>query len=281
METSEEHNSNPLALNMRTVRSMLVQFVKDELNNAGFTKAVIGLSGGIDSAVSTYLAAEALGAKNVYTVMMPYKTSSPESKADAELVVKDLGVRSQLVEITPMIDPLFAAQKITDNLRKGNIMARQRMIVLYDLSQKENALVIGTSNKTESMLGYGTLFGDMACAINPLGDLYKTHIWDLAEELGIPDKIIKKKPTADLWQGQTDEGELGFSYREADRLLYYMIDERRTDAELEAMKFPKAFIATVRRKVQINQFKRRPPLIAKISNRTVNVDFRYVRDWGI
>lgn len=281
METSEEHNSNPLALNMRIVRSMLVQFVKDELNNAGFTKAVIGLSGGIDSAVSTYLAAEALGAKNVYTVMMPYKTSSPESKADAELVVKDLGVRSQLVEITPMIDPLFAAQKITDNLRKGNIMARQRMIVLYDLSQKENALVIGTSNKTESMLGYGTLFGDMACAINPLGDLYKTHIWDLAEELGIPDKIIKKKPTADLWQGQTDEGELGFSYREADRLLYYMIDERRTDAELEAMKFPKAFIATVRRKVQINQFKRRPPLIAKISNRTVNVDFRYVRDWGI
>ncbi len=281
METSEQHTKDPLALNMRTVRSMLVQFIKDELNNAGFTKAVIGLSGGIDSAVSTYLAAEALGAKNVHTVMMPYRTSSPESRSDAELVVKDLGVHSQLVDITPMVDPLFEAQKITDNLRKGNIMARQRMIILYDLSQKENALVIGTSNKTESMLGYGTLFGDMACAVNPLGDLYKTHIWDLAEELGIPEKIIKKKPTADLWQGQTDEGELGFSYREADRLLYYMIDERRTDAELEAMKFPKTFIATVRRKVRINQFKRRPPLIAKISNRTVNVDFRYVRDWGI
>jgi NAD+ synthase len=281
METSEQHSNDPLALNMRTVRSMLVQFIKDELNNAGFTKAVIGLSGGIDSAVSTYLAAEALGAKNVHTVMMPYRTSSPESKSDAELVVKDLGVHSQLIEITPMVEPLFEVQKISDNLRKGNIMARQRMIILYDLSQKENALVIGTSNKTESMLGYGTLFGDMACAVNPLGDLYKTHIWDLAEELGIPERIIKKKPTADLWQGQTDEGELGFSYREADRLLYYMIDERRTDSELEAMKFPKAFIATVRRKVRINQFKRRPPLIAKISNRTVNVDFRYVRDWGI
>ncbi len=266
---------------MRTVRSMLVQFIKDELNNAGFSKAVIGLSGGIDSAVSTYLASEALGAKNVYTVMMPYRTSSPESKADAELVVKDLGVHSQLIDITPMVEPLFETQKISDNLRKGNIMARQRMIILYDLSQKENALVIGTSNKTESMLGYGTLFGDMACAVNPLGDLYKTHIWDLAEELGIPEKIIKKKPTADLWQGQTDEGELGFSYREADRLLYYMIDERRTDTELEAMKFPKTFIVTVRRKVRINQFKRRPPVIAKISNRTVNVDFRYVRDWGI
>lgn len=281
METSEQHTKDPLALNMRTVRSMLVQFIKDELNNAGFSKAVIGLSGGIDSAVSTYLAAEALGAKNVYTVMMPYRTSSPESKADAELVVKDLGVHSQLIDITPMVEPLFETQKISDNLRKGNIMARQRMIILYDLSQKENALVIGTSNKTESMLGYGTLFGDMACAVNPLGDLYKTHIWDLAEELGIPEKIIKKKPTADLWQGQTDEGELGFSYREADRLLYYMIDERRTDTELEAMKFPKTFIATVRRKVRINQFKRRPPVIAKISNRTVNVDFRYVRDWGI
>jgi NAD+ synthase len=281
METSEHHNTDPLALNMRTVRSMLVQFIKDELNNAGFSKAVIGLSGGIDSAVSTYLAAEALGAKNVHTVMMPYRSSSPESKADAELVVNDLGVQSQLIEITPMVDPLFESQKITDNLRKGNIMARQRMIILYDLSQKVNALVIGTSNKTESMLGYGTLFGDMACAVNPLGDLYKTHIWALAEELGIPKKIISKKPTADLWQGQTDEGELGFSYREADRLLYFMIDERRTDKELEAMKFPKDFIATVRRKVRINQFKRRPPLIAKISNRTVNVDFRYVRDWGI
>lgn len=280
METSE-HHSNPLALNMALVRSMLVRFVKDEVTNAGFTKAVIGLSGGIDSAVSAYLAAEALGAKNVLTVMMPYRTSSPESRSDAELVVNALGVRTELVEITPMVEPLFAAQNITDNLRKGNIMARQRMIVLYDCSQREKALVIGTSNKTESMLGYGTLFGDMACAINPLGDLYKSHVWDLAEELGVPERIIKKKPTADLWQGQTDEGELGFSYREVDRLLYAMIDDRRTDDELKAMGFAPEFIASVRRKVQINQFKRRPPVIAKISNRTVNIDFRYVRDWGI
>ncbi len=281
METTEQHNDNPLALNMRTVRLMLVQFIRDEVKNAGFSKAVIGLSGGIDSAVSAYLAVEALGAKNVTTVMMPYKTSSPESKADAEVVAKALGVRNELIEITAMVDPLFESQKITDNLRKGNIMARQRMIVLYDVSQKEKALVIGTSNKTESMLGYGTLFGDMACAINPLGDLYKTHIWDLAEELGVSEKIIKKKPTADLWQGQTDEGELGFSYRDADKLLYFMVDERRTDEELEMRGFAKPFIATVRRKIQINQFKRRPPLIAKVSHRTVNIDFRYVRDWGI
>lgn len=281
METNENNISNPLALNIKTVRSMLVQFINDELNNAGFTKAAIGLSGGIDSAVSMYLAVEALGAKNVLAVLMPYKTSSPESKADAETIVKDLNIRSTVVDITPMVEPLFDSQKISENLRKGNIMARQRMIVLYDFSQKEQALVIGTSNKTESMLGYGTLFGDMACAINPLGDLYKTHVWDLAEELGISKKIIKKKPTADLWQGQTDEGELGFSYREADRLLYFMVDERRSDEELEGLGFAKSFISNVRRKIQINQFKRRPPVIAKISHRTVNIDFRYVRDWGI
>jgi NAD+ synthase len=281
METNENNIENPLALNMKTVRSMLVQFIKDELNNAGFTKAVIGLSGGIDSAVSTYLTVEALGAKNVLAVLMPYRTSSPESKSDAETIVKDLGIRSTVVDISSMVEPLFESQKISDNLRKGNIMARQRMIVLYDFSQKEQALVIGTSNKTESLLGYGTLYGDMACAINPLGDLYKTHVWDLAEELGISKKIIQKKPTADLWQGQTDEGELGFGYREADRLLYFMVDERRTDEELEGMSFAKSFIANIRRKIQINQFKRRPPVIAKISHRTVNVDFRYVRDWGI
>lgn len=275
------HTEHPLKLNMDYVRSLLVNFIKDEIHNVGFTKAVVGLSGGIDSAVSAFLAAEALGAKNVLAVLMPYKTSSPESKADAETVVKQLGIHSELVDITPMVEPLFESQKISDNLRRGNIMARARMIVLYDFSQKEKALVVGTSNKTETMLGYGTLFGDMACAINPLGDLYKTHVWELAKTLGVPEKIIKKKPTADLWVGQTDEGELGFSYNEVDRLLYYMIDERQTDDELLALGFDKKFISSVRRKVQINQFKRRPPIVAKISHRTVNVDFRYVRDWGV
>ncbi len=280
MEITTQHN-HPLHLNNKTVRRILVDFIRDEVHNADFSKAVIGLSGGIDSAVSTYLAVEALGKKNVTVVMMPYKTSSPESKADAELVINDLKLHSELVEITPMVDPLFEELKISDTLRKGNIMARQRMIVLYDFSQKEKALVIGTSNKTESLLGYGTLYGDMACAINPLGDLYKTHIWALAEELGVPKKLIEKKPTADLWQGQTDEEELGFLYREVDLLLYFMIDERRTEEELIELGFDKKFISAVQRKVQINQFKRRPPLIAKISHRTINVDFRYVRDWGI
>lgn len=281
METTEQPQEHPLRLHMETVRQMLVSFISDELNNAGFSKAVIGLSGGIDSAVSAYLAAEALGAKNVVTVMMPYATSSKESVTDAELVIKALGVRTERVDITAMVDPLFAERSIKDHLRKGNIMARQRMIILYDVSQKENALVIGTSNKTESLLGYGTLFGDMACAINPLGDLYKTHVWDLAKVLGVPEPIIKKKPTADLWQGQTDEGELGFSYAEVDRLLYFMIDERRTDEELAGLGFSASFISAIRKRIRVNQFKRRPPVIAKISNRTVNVDFRYVRDWGM
>jgi NAD+ synthase len=270
-----------LLLNPTFVRKMLVDFLRDQIHNAGFTKAVIGLSGGVDSAVSAYLSAEALGKENVFAVLMPYASSSPESKADAELVVKELKVYSEVVDITPMVDPFIIAQHIKDNVRRGNIMARMRMIVLYDRSLQHNALVVGTSNKTETMLGYGTLFGDMACAVNPLGDLFKTQVWQLAEALGVPRKIIEKKPTADLWQDQTDEGELGFLYSDVDRLLYYMIDERRRDDELTAMGFEKKFIAKIKKRVKQNQFKRRPPVVAKISQRTVNVDFRYVRDWGI
>ena len=274
-------NDHPLALNMSHVHSMLVQFVQDQTHNAGFSKAVIGLSGGIDSAVSAFISAEALGAHNVTAVLMPYRTSSPDSIRDAEAVVKKTGIRSATVEITPMVEPLFEVQNITDQLRRGNIMARERMIILYDMSQKEKGLVIGTSNKTESLLGYGTLFGDMACAINPLGDLYKSHVRELAKELGVPETIIAKKPSADLWQGQTDEGELGFTYHDVDRLLYSMVDERRTDEELVSMGFDMKFITTVRNRIRMNQFKRLPPVIAKVSHRTMNVDFRYVRDWGI
>ncbi|HTX18161.1 MAG TPA: NAD+ synthase [Bacteroidota bacterium] len=282
METSTHvADGTELHLNTDLVRKMLVDFVRDQIRNAGFSKAVVGLSGGIDSAVSAYLSCEALGKENVHAVLMPYRTSSPESTQDAELIVREIGIHSEIVDITPMVEPLFTSQKITDNVRRGNVMARMRMIVLYDRSLLHKALVVGTSNKTETMLGYGTLFGDMACALNPLGDLYKSQIWQLAEALGVPKKIIDKKPTADLWQNQTDEGELGFSYKDVDRLLYYMIDERRTDDELISMGISRRFISDIRKKVSQNQFKRRPPVIAKISQRTVNVDFRYVRDWGI
>ena len=279
METSGLHAD--LSLNTAVVRSFLVRFLADEVRNAGYTRGVVGLSGGVDSAVTAFLAAEALGPENVTALMMPYRASSRESLSDARLVVEALGVRAATVDITPMVDPYLESQHVEDRVRAGNVMARERMIVLYDVSARERALVLGTSNKTELLLGYGTLFGDMASAVNPLGDLYKTQVWQLAADIGVPPGIVQKKPSADLWSGQTDEGELGFTYAEADRLLFEMIDGRHSDTELSAMGFDEGFIRKVRQAVQKSQFKRRPPVVAKISHRTVNVDFRYARDWGL
>jgi NAD+ synthase len=216
---------------------------------------------------------------------MPYKTSNPSSLEDAMAVVEDLGISHEVFEITPMADAYFAAsEKLEsaemDRMRKGNVMARLRMITLYDRSQNRRSLVIGTSNKTEALLGYTTLFGDNASAINPLGDLYKTQVWQLSKSIGVPDAIVSKAPSADLWQGQTDESELGISYREVDELLFYMIDARERDEALIGRGFKKEFIERIREMIRRVQFKRRPPIIAKISNRTINVDFRYPRDWG-
>lgn len=280
METAGRHTED-LSLNTDIVLKLLVDFVRDETHNAGFRNGVVGLSGGIDSAVVAYLAAQALGRENVLGVMMPYKTSSASSRAHAEVVARETGIRTELVDITPMVDAYLARANGADHVRAGNVMARQRMIVLYDISSRERALVLGTSNKTEIFLGYGTLFGDLACAINPLGDLYKTQVWQLAAALGIPQDLIDKKPSADLWEGQTDEGEFGFTYKKADHLLYFMIDERRSMTELKEMGFEPELVERVKNMVMKNQFKRRPPLIAKVSNRTVNVDFRYPRDWGV
>ena len=281
METPGRTKRADLKLNADLVRELLVRFIRDETTNAGFTKAVLGVSGGVDSAVSAVLAAEALGTDNVFGVMMPYTTSSPQSVEDARLLMEKIGIRSELVAIDKMVDGYCAEQKITDALRRGNVMARARMIVLYDISARERALVIGTSNKTEILVGYGTQHGDLASAINPIGDLYKSQIWQLAEKLDIPKRIIDKAPSADLWEGQTDEKEMGVTYADLDALLYEMIDERRSDAELISDGFKEELIQRTRGTIRRNQFKRRPPVIAKISYRTVNVDFRYVRDWGI
>lgn len=281
METASKDHQSALQLNAKLVRQLLVEFVRDQTKNAGFSKAIIGLSGGVDSAVSTFLSAEALGKENTIAVLMPYKTSSEDSLEDARDIARQLGIKSETVDVSSMVDSYCEQWKIDDKVRRGNIMARARMIVLYDISAREGALVIGTSNKTELLVGYGTIYGDTASAINPLGDLYKTQIWQLARELGVPENIVAKKPTADLWTGQTDEDELGFTYARLDLLLYHMIDERRTDEELHQLDFDQEFVEKVRSLVKKNQFKRRPPLIAKISYRTVNVDFRYVRDWGI
>ncbi len=269
-----------LTLDAEAAVRLLVGFLREEISRTGLTRAVIGLSGGIDSALAAYLTAAALGPEHVLCVMMPYASSSRESVEHAELVVRALGVRSELVDITPMVDPMIATDAEMNRLRRGNIMARQRMIVLYDRSAREHALVVGTGNKTELMLGYSTLFGDSACALNPLGDLYKTQVWQLSRFLDIPEVIISKAPSADLWAGQTDEEELGISYEDADTLLYFMIDERASDEELLRQGFPSERIERVRHLVRVNQFKRLPPIIAKVGHRTVNADFRYPRDWG-
>lgn len=281
METNQPESKNGLELNTKLVKDLLVQFLRDESNNAGFHRGVIGLSGGVDSAVSAYLTAEALGKENTIAVLMPYKASSSKSVEDAKIVVNRLGIKSELVDISLMVDAYCDARGVTDKVRRGNVMARMRMIVLYDVSAKERALVIGTSNKTEIMVGYGTLFGDTASAINPIGDLYKTQVWQLAREIGVPGHIVEKTPTADLWEGQSDEAELGITYSRLDSLLFHLVDERRNDEELVKLGFDPEVISKVRSMMQRNQFKRRPPLIAKVSYRTVNVDFRYARDWGM
>lgn len=269
-----------LNIDPELTRTVLKHFLRDEIRKVGFERAVIGLSGGIDSAVACYLVAQAIGAHNVLALRLPYATSSPDSLTHAQQVIDALGVQAETVDITPMVDPLFERFPDMDTRRKGNIMARQRMIVWYDRSAAIQGLVIGTSNKTELLLGYGTLFGDMASAINPLGDLYKTQVRQLAKYLGVPQAIIDKPPSADLWIGQTDEGELGLTYAEVDRLLLMLVDERYTPAEAIEAGFDARFVERVWRLVRVNHFKRRGPIIAKLSSRTIGVDFNYLRDWG-
>lgn len=269
-----------LSINTELARQILTGFIHSEITRVGFSRAVIGLSGGLDSTLSCYLAAEALGPQNVLAVRMPYRTSAPESMEHAGLVIDALGVRSLDVDITPMVEPLFERFPDANSTRRGNIMARQRMIILYDQSEAFNALVVGTGNKTEILLGYTTLYGDSASALNPLGDLYKTQVRQLARAMGVPEAIIGKPPSADLWVGQTDEGELGFTYEEVDKLLYLMIDHRYSPEDLEEAGFHPDFVRQVAQRVRRNHFKRVLPPIAKLSNRTIGYDFLYLRDWG-
>ena len=269
-----------LHIDPELTRSVLKVFLRDEIRKVGFEKAVIGLSGGVDSSVACYLVAQAIGARNVLALRLPYATSSPDSLEHAQWVIDALGVPSQTIDITPMVDPLFERLPDMDDRRRGNVMARQRMIVLYDQSAATGGLVVGTSNKTELLLGYGTLHGDMASAVNPLGDLYKTQVRQLAAHLGVPLPIIDKLPSADLWIGQTDEGEMGLTYAEADRLLMTLVDERYTPAEAIEAGFDAPLVERVWRTVRVNHYKRRGPIIAKLSSRTIGVDFNYLRDWG-
>ena len=269
-----------LDINPELARAAITRFIRKEITRSGFTRGVLGLSGGVDSSLVAYLAAAALGPENVLAVRMPYQTSAQSSLDDAQRVIDALGIRHETVEITPMVEPLFEASPGIDATRKGNIMARQRMIVLFDRSMAERALVVGTSNKTEWLLGYTTLYGDSAAAIQPIGDLYKYQVRQLARALGVPQQIIDKAPSADLWPGQTDEGELGFTYDQADQVLYLLIDRHYRVDEVVERGFPRALVERVWRTVKGTQYKRELPVVAKLSRRSIGHDFLYLRDWG-
>ncbi len=282
-----------LAIDTTVARRVIAEFIRGQLRQAGFERAVLGLSGGIDSSLVAYLTAEAIGPERLLCVLMPYRTSSPASRADAEEVVRRLGCRSTVVDITPMVDGYFGRPAEGDRsavlgalgpagleaspLRRGNYAARTRMAVLYDHSVTFGGLVVGTGNKTETLIGYTTVFGDNACAFNPIGDLYKSQVRQLAAAIGVPEQIIRKAPSADLWPGQTDEGEAGFSYPVIDRLLYWMIDRRRSRDELVAMGFERSMVERVERMVAASEFKRQVPPIAKLGPRTAGVDYLYPR----
>lgn len=271
---------NDLSIDIEKTQRILTDFIRSKVTGAGFSKAVVGLSGGIDSSLSGFLAAEALGPENVMAVRMPYKTSSPESLEHAKLVIDSLGVDNLTVPITEMVDPLFERFPAADHIRRGNAMARARMIVLYDQSQVFEGLVVGTGNKTEFLLGYTTLYGDAACAFNPLGDLYKTQVRQLARAMGVPEVIITKPPSADLWADQTDEGELGFTYDEVDQLLYLLIDLKHSPEDCVAAGYSEQFVKAVIKLIRKNYFKRVVPPIAKLSDQELNEEFLSFGDWG-
>jgi NAD+ synthase len=269
-----------LTINTELTKTILTGFIHTEVTRAGFKKAVLGVSGGIDSALSLYLSAAALGPENVLAVRMPYQTSPQETLSDAQTMINDLGVHTKTVEITEMVDPLINRFDDMNKLRAGNIMARMRMIILFDQSAAFNGLVMGTSNKTELLLGYSTIFGDSAAAIQPIGDLYKTQVRQLAKAMGVPDAVIQKAPSADLWQGQTDEGELGFTYEDVDKLLFLLVDQRYRPEACVDEGFERKFVERVVEMIRRNHFKRVMPPIAKLSQRTIGYDFLYPRDWG-
>ncbi|HVH65053.1 MAG TPA: NAD+ synthase [Candidatus Acidoferrum sp.] len=270
----------PLAIHAELVKGILIGFIRNEVRKVGFDRVVLNLSGGVDSSLVAVLAAEALGRQNVMALVLPYKASDPKSRTDALQVVAQLGIHHLEVDITPQIDAYFTRFPDANQVRRGNKMARERMTIAYDQSLAWRALVIGTSNKTELLLGYGTIYGDSASAINPIGDLYKTQVWQLADAVGVPTAIVQKAPSADLWAGQSDESELGFQYRMVDQLLYYLVDRRYSVEELKRLGFDPAFIEDIIRRVRDNQYKRRLPVIAKLSSRTIDREFRYPRDWG-
>jgi len=272
--------TNSLEINPTHVRQVLTGFIRHQVTRAGFSRAVIGLSGGIDSALACTLAAEALGPQNVLAVRMPYATSSPDSLSDAQKVIDATGVQALTIPITPMAQPLIALDPHISPIRRGNIMARMRMVVIFDQSAAFGGLVVGTGNKTEALLGYTTLYGDSACAFNPLGDLYKTQVRQMARVLNLPESIQTKAPSADLWSGQTDEGELGITYAEVDRLLFLLVDQHLSPAQCVRSGFTEKMVRAVIERIRRNRFKSLLPPVARLDPGAAEYDFSFLQKWG-
>ncbi len=273
-----EEVKSRLVLNPALATRALTGFITDAIETAGATGVVLGLSGGVDSALAAALAVAGLGADRVHTFLLPYRTSNPDSAEDAELVAAHFGLHLRTIDITPMIDAYFAVEPDATAVRRGNKMARERMAILFDQAKQLGALVLGTSNKTEILLGYSTIFGDNASSLNPLGDLYKQQVWELSRHVGVPSQVIDKKPSADLWPGQTDEGDFGFDYATADEVLYLIFDQGLTAEEVVARGYPEEVVLRITRLERNNRFKRRLMLIARLSGSAVNLDREIPRD---
>jgi len=269
-----------LDLHLETVEKITVSFIRDAVHKNNFKKAILGVSGGIDSAVVLALVQRALGSENTYALLMPYKLSSESSLTDGKKICSQLNVPYDVIDISPSVDAYFDRFPADEKMLIGNKCARERMSVLYDFSARKQALVVGTSNKSELLIGYSTLFGDSAAAFLPIGDLYKTQVFQLARYLDVPESIIDKKPSADLWQDQTDEGEIGVTYKTLDEILFLLIDGRIKPEEITERGYSADTIAKIQRMIVNSQYKRTMPPVCKLHARTIGMDFRYLRDWG-
>ncbi|MBN2346333.1 MAG: NAD+ synthase [Candidatus Aminicenantes bacterium] len=269
-----------LKIDCKLTEKVLVAFIKDAVRKNGFRNAIVGVSGGLDSAVVLALCRKALGARHTFALLLPYRLSSPASTAHGRELCRQLGVNHERIDISPAVDAYFDRYPAETQLQVGNKCARERMSVLYDFSARKQALVAGTSNKSELLVGYSTQFGDSAAAFLPIGDLYKTQVFELARHLGIPKAILAKTPTADLWPDQTDEGEIGIAYKDLDVILHLMVDRRFDEGDIVERGYPLAAVRRVKEMIVRSQFKRTMPPVAKLHQRTVGIDFRYLRDWN-
>ncbi|MEO6446351.1 MAG: NAD+ synthase [Gemmatimonadaceae bacterium] len=262
----------PLDIDAPMVEKWLVRFIRDEMARRKFTHAVVGVSGGVDSAVTAFLAARALGPENVVALRLPYRASSPESLEHAQLVLDALGVPARTLDISAAVDGYLTHEPDADPTRRGNVMARVRMISIFDQSARVGGVPLGTGNKTERLFGYFTWHADDSPPINPLGDLFKTQVWALARHLGVPEVIITKPASADLISGQTDEGDFGISYARADDILNWLVSGYSAD-DLVARGFDAAEVELVRRRLEGTHWKRKLPTVAMLSQSAIGESY--------